>query len=63
MTKTFWIVTEGVATPATGYEDWDGVESVMAYAETAADALALARRYDAGEIAPDNIPVGYVALR
>lgn len=60
--KTYWLVTEGVATPATGDEDWDAVESVMAYAETAADALDLARRYDAGEIAPDNIPVGYVAL-
>ena len=49
MTKIYWLVTEGGATPATGDDDLDGVESVMAYAETAADALELARRYDAGK--------------
>ncbi len=35
--------------------DVDGVNAILAWATDEAHALELARRYDAGEIQPDNV--------
>jgi hypothetical protein len=49
-----YVVTEGCATRLDAPVEFDGVESLQALAESAADALALAAEYDAGHIGYDN---------
>ena len=53
--KILYLVSGGEAIVATGDETPDGTAAIFAHAYTPEDALDLARRYDAGEIQPDNV--------
>ena len=52
-----YLVTEGNVTPATAATEFDGAESLLVAATSAAGALEVARAFDAGEIAVDNLTI------
>jgi hypothetical protein len=54
-TKSLYLVQDGEAVRVRGPVPVDGMESILALATDEAHALELARRYDAGEIQPDNV--------
>lgn len=55
--KTLYLISQGTITECPLDQQWDGTESVLAYATTADDARVLASLYDDGMIQPDNVRV------
>lgn len=55
--KTLYLVSQGTVTECPADQQWDGTESVLAYATSADDARVLASLYDDGVIQPDNVVV------
>lgn len=55
--KTLYLVSQGTVTECPADQQWDGTESVLAYATSADDARVLASLYDDGLTQPDNVTV------
>lgn len=55
--KTLYLISQGTVTECPLDQQWNGTESVLAYARSADDARVLASLYDDGVIQPDNVVV------
>lgn len=55
--RTFFLVFEGVVTPATADTEWDGTENVLTYAADPEEALTLAVALDREECVPGKLMV------
>lgn len=55
--KTLYLISQGTITECPLDQQWDGAESVLAYARSADQARVLASLYDNGVIQPDNVVV------
>lgn len=53
--KSFYLVDAGLVTLATPDTEFDGVDSVLVYASSPEEALALAHQYDQGLVDVDNL--------
>lgn len=55
--KTLYKIEDGVVTEVNAAADFDGMTSVLAYTESAEQALVLAAQYDLGLLQYDNVNV------
>lgn len=55
--KTLYLISQGTVAECPADQQWNGTESVLAYATSTDDARVLASLYDDGMIQPDNVTV------
>lgn len=52
---TFFLVREGIVSPASPDTPWDGKRSVLVFASSPKAALKIAEAYDKGKVQADNV--------